>query len=172
MIKTMGAILIIGASSVIGFIFAETLRRRLNQLKELQGALVQLQNEIFYTRTDLPEACLKVALKSKNPINTIFEKVSEELSGNDMDSVYAAFQYALKVNEGGLNLTKEDKEILLDLSKALGDSDMEGHRKIFNLAEYNIKTRIEALEQNVDKNMKMYRYLGFSAGAALAIILI
>lgn len=172
MIKILGVIFIIAASSMMGFMFAEALRKRLLQLKDLRGALVQLQNEIFYTRTDLPEACAKVAQKSKYPINEIFENVSEQLEKNSTDSVYEAFKQALNLNESKLSLTKEDKEVLTDLSKALGDSDMEGHKKVFSLAEYNIKSKIEALEGNVDKNIKMYRYLGFSLGAAIAIILI
>lgn len=172
MIKTLGAILIIGASSIMGFAFAEALRRRLSQLKDLQGALVQLQNEIFYTRTDLPDACSKVAQKSRHPVGRIFDKVSEQLKSTSIDSVYEAFKSALNNNEGGLSLTKEDKDILLELSKALGDSDIEGHRKVFSLAEHNMKIKIESLEQSIDKNVKMYRYLGFSLGAAVAIILI
>lgn len=172
MIKGIGAVLIVIASTAIGFSIAENLRKRLLQLKEIQSALIQLQNEIFYTRTALPEACASVASKSKFPINKIFEKVSCGLNNNTSNSVYDAFSYSLSTDEEGLCVTKEDKEILLDLAKALGESDLDGHKKVFSLTEHNIKTAIQALESNVDKNVKMYRYLGFSLGAAVAILLI
>lgn len=172
MIKTLGAVLIVLASTLTGFVIAESLRKRLLQLKELQGALIQLQNEIFYTRTPLPEACVSVAYKSKYPINRIFERVADSLINNKSDSVYDAFTSALNVDEEGLCVTKEDKEIILDLAKALGESDLEGHKKVFGLTEHNLRTAIQTLEGNVDKNIKMYRYLGFSLGAAVAIILI
>ncbi|NLZ47360.1 MAG: stage III sporulation protein AB [Clostridiales bacterium] len=172
MIKIFGAVLMIGASTFIGFMFAEFARRRLLQLKELEGALIQLENEIFFTRTALPEACLSVSFKSKYPINTLFKKVSNLLTDNSSDSVYDAFYKTLNGEIEGLYVTKEDKDILLDLAKALGESDLEGHRKVFNLAEHNLKTRIQSIEANVDKNVKMYRYLGFSLGAAVAILLV
>lgn len=172
MVKTLGAVLIVLASTLTGFVIAESLRKRLLQLKELQGALIQLQNEIFYTRTPLPEACSSVACKSKYPINKMFERVSDSLINNKSDSVYDAFISTLSVEEEGLCVTKEDKEIILDLAKALGESDLEGHKKVFSLTEHNLKTVIQTLEGNVDKNIKMYRYLGFSLGAAVAIILI
>jgi stage III sporulation protein AB len=172
MIKIFGAVLIVLASTLIGFIIAETTRKRLLQLKELQSALIQLQNEIFYTRTALPEACDSVAYRGKYPINKIFEKVSDQLKNNGSNSVYDAFLASLNDESEGMCITKEDKEILLDLAKALGESDIEGHKKVFNLAEHNLKTIIQTLEGNVDKNVKMYRSLGFSLGAAVAIILI
>ncbi|HCW04957.1 MAG TPA: stage III sporulation protein AB [Clostridium sp.] len=172
MIKVLGAVLIVAASTFIGFMIAEFTRKRLLQLKELEGALIQLENEILYTRTALPEACLYVSFKSKYPINTVFERVSNLLQENRTDSVYDAFYKTLEENIEGLYVAKEDKDILLDLAKALGESDLEGHKKVFNLAEHNLKTRIQSLEGNVDKNIKMYRYLGFSLGAAVAILLV
>jgi len=172
MIKIFGAVLIVSASTVIGFMVAEFTRKRLLQLKDLEGALIQLENEIFFTRTALPEACLSVAQKSKYPISTLFNKVSNLLQYNSSDSVYDAFHKTLNEEIDGLYVDKEDKDILLDLAKALGESDLEGHKKIFSLAEHNLKTRIQSLEANVDKNIKMYRYLGFSLGAAVAILLV
>lgn len=172
MIKIFGAVLIIAASTFIGFMVAEFTRKRLLQLKELEGALIQLENEIFFTRTALPEACLSVSNKSKYPINTLFKKVATLLNDNSSDSVYHAFHKTLDEEIEGLCVAKEDKDILLDLAKALGESDLDGHKKVFNLAEHNLKTRIQSLEVNVDKNVKVYRYLGFSLGAAVAIILV
>ncbi|WP_139904269.1 stage III sporulation protein SpoIIIAB [Clostridium thermarum] len=172
MIKIFGAVLIVLASTLLGFIFAENARKRLVQLREIQSALIQLQNEIFFTRTTLPDACDSVAGKSKYPINIIFERVSKQLKSNGSNSVYDAFLSALSEEVEENCLTKEDKEILLDLAKALGESDLDGHKKVFSLSEHNLKTIIQTLEGNVDKNVKMYRFLGFSLGAAVAIILI
>lgn len=172
MIRILGLALIVGAASAMGFMFSETLKRRLTQLRELQGALIQLENEIFYTRTALPEACLSVSEKSNYSVDKVFKKVSEVLSDNSTNSVYDAFVTALSCNEEYISLTKEDKDIILDLAKALGESDLEGHKKVFSLAEHRINSKVEELQSGVDKNVKMYRYLGFSLGAAVAIILI
>ena len=69
-------------------------------------------------------------------------------------------------------LRQQNKDIFLDLAKGLGESDLDGHKKIFSLAEYKLKNTIAALEEKNDKTVKMYRCLGFSVGAMVTILLI
>jgi stage III sporulation protein AB len=172
MVKLMGCILIIAASTAAGFVLADRLKARSAQLKELQRAVLQLQNEIMFTRTALPEACLKVSAKSKQPIARIFNEIAERLLSNRNDSVYEAFSEVLAGLKEEITLNKTDVDVLLDLAKALGDADIDGHRKVFMLVEDGLKRSIDEAESLVAKNTKMYRYLGFSFGAVVAILLI
>ena len=48
MIKTIGCVVILVASTMAGFIYSERLKYRVFQLKEIQRAVYQLQNEITY----------------------------------------------------------------------------------------------------------------------------
>jgi stage III sporulation protein AB len=172
MIKIVGCLLILAASTIGGFVFADGFRRRVKQLNELERALNQLQSEIEYTYTPLPEAMYNVATKSDAPINQIFIKASELLFTNQVDSVYDAFSACFKEVNVKLSLNAEDINIILDLSKSLGESNIEGHKKIFSLAKTNLKKRLSIAEEAMNKNVKMYRYLGFSLGAMLVIVLV
>lgn len=172
MIKLLGCILIISASTAAGFILAGNMRKRLDQLRELQRSLLQLETEIVYTYTALPEACLKVSYKSGEPIKRLFSGVSEKLIANKSESVHEAFSDCISDLKDNLNLKKTDLDIILDLSKALGCSDMEGHKSVFTLAKHDLHKSIEEAEAIIAKNTKMYRYLGFSFGAVVAILLI
>ena len=170
MIKTIGCLLILAASTFGGFIYADSFKKRVKQLNEVERAINQLQNEIEYTYTPLPEALHNVSEKCEAPIKEIFLKASQALYSNEIDSVYDAFKQCLE--ESNLNINKEDINVILDLSKSLGESDIEGHKKIFSLAKINLKKRINIAEDSMTKNVKMYRYLGFSLGAMLVIVLI
>ena len=171
MVKFIGAIMIIGASTYIGFFMAAIIKTRIKQLKEMESAILQLETEVFFTRTTLPEACYDVAVKSKAPISNFFYLVSDNLKNNDLDSVFQAFEVAFE-KEKSFDISTSDKEIFLDLAKGLGESDLEGHKKIFTLAEYNLKNTIDSLEKKNDKTIKMYRCLGFSVGVMVTILLI
>lgn len=164
--------MIICATTGIGFIWGEGLKARVRQLKELQRCINQLQNEIIYTHTPLPEAILNTASKSINPIKGVLEEISYMLRENFVDSVYDAFNITLKKKKDDLNLKDEDIKTLIDLSKTLGESDIGGQKRMFALTLENLKGQIESSEISMNKNLKMYRCLGFSLGAVVAIILV
>lgn len=171
MLKLIGSIVIIAASTLGGFIYAQSFINRVKELNEMERCIYQLQNEIVYTHTPLPEALTNVAAKAKEPIAGIFNKTSQELETNIYDNVYETFKNAFKENNN-LNLKNEDINLILDLSKSLGESDITGQINIFSLTMENLKKIIAQAEITMKKNVKMYRYLGFGIGAMIVIMLI
>ncbi len=172
MIKVIGCAVILGASTMAGFIYSERLKYRVFQLNEIQRAVYQLQNEITYVHALLPDAFKSVAQKSKEPIKELFNKTSELLSNNQYDNVYEAMKSAVNLIKGTLYINADDINVILDLSKTLGESDIEGQNNIFTLTIANLKKQIKISEEFMSKNIKMYRYLGFTFGAVLVIALI
>jgi stage III sporulation protein AB len=172
MIKLIGCVVIIGASSMIGFIYSEKLKYRVYQLNEIHRAIHQLQNEITYVHALLPDAFKSIAHKSKEPIKELFNRTSELLVNNEHENVYEAMISAINSMKNKLFLNADDINVILDLSKTLGESDIEGQNSIFILTIENLKKQIVISEEFMNKNIKMYRYLGFSFGAMLVIALI
>jgi stage III sporulation protein AB len=172
MIKLIGCVVIIGASSMSGFIYSEKLNYRVYQLNEIHRAIHQLQNEITYVHALLPDAFKSIAHKSKEPIKELFNRTSELLVNNEHENVYEAMISAINSMKNKLFLNADDINVILDLSKTLGESDIEGQNSIFILTIENLKKQIVISEEFMNKNIKMYRYLGFSFGAMLVIALI
>ena len=172
MIKIIACMVILFASTIAGFIYSERLKYRVFQLNEIERAVYQLQNEITYVHALLPDAFKSIASKSNEPINELFNKTSELLSDNEYENVYEAMNSAMSFVKSKLYLTLEDINVVLDLSKTLGESDIQGQNSMFTLTIANLKKQIKASEEFMNKNIKMYRYLGFSFGAVLVIVLI
>ena len=172
MIKIIACAVILGASTVAGFIYSERLKYRVFQLNEVQRAIYQLQNEITYVHALLPDAFKSVAQKSKEPIRELFYRTSELLSDNSYENVYEAMNSAMNLIKNRIYLNSDDINVILDLSKTLGESDIEGQISIFSLTLANLKKQIKISEDYMNKNIKMYRYLGFSFGATIVIVLI
>jgi stage III sporulation protein AB len=172
MLKFLGAVLIIFGSTVCGFFYSEKFRNRTQQLNELLRCLYQLQNEIVYTHTDLPEGLRNLSKMSIFPIGRLFKEISELLEKNKVDTVFDAFVQGFESEKDEIFLEKEDIEVIMNFSKTLGESDIEGHKKIFSLAMENLKKQTQISENIMYKNIKMYRALGFTTGAALIILLL
>jgi stage III sporulation protein AB len=172
MIKIIACAVILGASTMAGFIYSERLKYRVFQLNEVHRAIHQLQNEITYLHAVLPDAFKSVSQKSRHPIKELFSKTSELLCLNEYENVYEAMNSAMNSIKSRLYLNYDDINVILDLSKTLGESDIEGQNSIFALTIVNLKKQIKISEELMIKNIKMYRYLGFSFGAMIVIVLI
>lgn len=172
MIKGLGIVLIVAASTIWGFYYGERFKKRVKDLKELQRGIYVLKSEINFTRSLLPDALHKVYEKCDGPIGGIFLRVSELLSTNEEDDVYSCFIQSINEKKGELSLTQGDLGIFMDFTKSLGEVDIEGHNDMLALTLENLGKAVEDAERNIDKNVKMYRYLGFSFGAMVGIILI
>ncbi|MDU5413459.1 MAG: stage III sporulation protein SpoIIIAB [Clostridium perfringens] len=165
-------LIIVLLSSLIGYLYGEGFRNRLSQLRELKRALIDFENDIVYTYTPLPESIESIALKAKRPIKELFNEISFKLKNNEVENVYMAFKESINEHKKEMNLRNKDFEILLDLSKSLGETNVEGQIKIFNLAKEKLDIELEIAEDECNKNTKVYRYLGVAVGAMIAIFLV
>lgn len=171
-VKTIGGLMVLGASTAAGFIQADALKKRTRELNELQRAVNQLQNEMAYINITLPEAFSSISQKSTYPLSQVFKQVSTMLELNEVDTVFEAMDKAMKLNRQRLSLNDDDVKIMMDMSKTLGECDMGAHMRVFDLVLENLKKQTSIAETAMMKNSKMYRFLGFSLGAAVVIMLI
>ena len=68
MIKIIGAVFIVAATTWIGFEFANKLRERPRQLWLMRSALQSLEAEIMYGHTPLAEAAERLAKQLPKPL--------------------------------------------------------------------------------------------------------
>lgn len=172
MLKFIGCILIIFSTTAFGFNFGEKLKKRTRELVEIQGCICEIKTRIIYTNEPLPSAAAAAAGKTEPPVSTLFMEVSNMLAKNSVDSVYQAFEKVFSSKKEIFSLKDEDIDIIMDFSKSLGESDVEGQKAIFSLTSENLKKQIEKSDRVSKKNVKMYRYLGFSLGAVVVVLLI
>ncbi|GAA0723794.1 stage III sporulation protein SpoIIIAB [Clostridium malenominatum] len=172
MLKIIGSLMVVVSTTWIGFFYSSNLNKRNNQLKEFQRCIYQLQNEIIYTYTPLPEVFLSISKKSKVPMDKFFNELSRILYSNEVDSVYEGIKKAYEGMEDILNFNKEDLNLIYNLGKGLGETDIEGQKKVVALTLDNLKSQLIEAETLVKKNVKMYRFLGFTIGMMVVIIFI
>jgi stage III sporulation protein AB len=159
-------------STYIGFAYGETFRKRQSQLKEILKALTILENDVMYGTTPLPEALENLSHKVCKPLSKFIEAIANRLTKGDVESVHQGALEEFLILEKEFYLNKDDKKIMEDFFKSLGESGVYGQEKIFFLAIEGIKMNLNDADDSAKKNIKLYRYLGVCLGAMIIIFII
>jgi stage III sporulation protein AB len=172
MLKITAVVIIFLSCTYIGFYYGENFKTRSKQLNSILKSILFLNNEVIYANTPLPEALKYISLKVDPPINAILSKVSDKLLMGESTSVYEAFENEYKNNKSEIYIYEEDRRIVKDFLRALGETGVYGQDKLFNLTIENIKLNCKSAEELAKKNIKMYRAIGVCIGAMISIFLI
>lgn len=170
MLKIAGSVILILATSFIGFSMAADCSRRPKILRELQALLQMFQNEISYLSNLLADSFYRIDALSKTEASILFRDAAKYLKTNGI-TADMAWGKAVEENYEKLALNKEDKSILVSFGKMLGASDLEGQISNIHMLASQLKLQEMKAEEMRKKNEKMYRSLGVLSGLAITIIL-
>lgn len=170
--KIMLLIIVVILCAAIGYLYGEEFKNRYIQLKELMRVIIDLENEILYSHTPIPEGLNKIATKTIEPVSGVLSGISQKLMNNEVADIYTAFNESINEHKKQLSLKEMDYNILLDLSKSLGETSIYGQESIFKLAKEKLNTELEVSYEESKKNTKVYRSLGLGIGLMIAIFLI
>jgi stage III sporulation protein AB len=170
MIKLIGAIFIIVATTWTGFEAARHLSERPRQLRALRSALQSLEAEIMYGHTPLHEAARRLAAQLPKPLSAFFEAFARKLTDTET-TVKEAWETSLKEVWRSTAFKQGEFEIMKQFGETLGRHDRFSQQKHIMLT----LTHLEREEADaVDKQTKyerMVKSLGFLSGLLLIIIL-
>lgn len=169
--KLLGCIIVIAASSLLGYSLSRDFARRPQQLRELQGLLQIFENEITYLSSPLKEAFEKIGQAGRTEAAAIFLITAGKLERGQGATAYECWKAAVTESIGRTALNGEDTEILVSFGKILGSSDLDGQIKNIRLALAQLKLQEQKAEECRAKNEGMYKKLGVLGGLALVILL-
>ena len=165
-IKYILLCLIFLASSGIGILYSKKYTNREKELKEMKNALSLFKTKLRYTYETVPEIFTQIAEKVKEPIASIFYTAA-----NNMQETLASDAWIDAIEKSENNLKEEDKTILKDLGKLLGQTDVDGQTSQIEITQKFLETQIKEAEDERRKNEKLYSKLGTTIGLAIVIIL-
>lgn len=165
-IKYFILFLILISSSLIGRFLSKKYVYRLQELEEMRNALNIFKTKIKFTYEPIPEIFTQISEMSNKNIGKIFETAKEKMQTKTAN---IAWEEALE--ETTTNLKQEDKNILNNLSKLLGQTDSEGQVSQIEITQNFLDAQIKEAEEEKNKNEKLYSRLGTTIGLAIVIIL-
>lgn len=170
MVKLIGAIFIVVATTFTGFEAARNLSERPKQLRALKFALQSLEAEIMYGHTPLHEAARRLAAQMAKPLSTFFESFAGKLT-NSETTVKEAWESSLKEIWKSTALKQGEYEIMRQFGETLGRHDRFSQQKHIMLTLSHLEREEAEAVQTQAKYEKMVKSLGFLSGLLLIILL-
>lgn len=155
----------------IGFNIASKYSSRVNELKIMVSALNIFEEKIKFTYEPIPDIFMEISENFSNKNEKVIGKIFEIASTN-MKTMNASEAWEKAIENVSTDFTKEDLNIIKNLAKMLGKTDLDGQVSEIRLTKNFLNTKIEEAEIEKNKNSKLYRTLGITIGLATVILLI
>ena len=151
MLKLFGAGLTMFSCFAAGCLICAEMKKRIHILEELRRMTVMLSAEIGYANTMLDEAFGSIAKRVSQPLSDFLVHVQEKMQGT-----------ALK---------ESDLASLRTLGGQLGYLDVAMQKKTLDYYLEQVSDACVQAKKEYREKEKMFRCLGFGAGAFLVILL-
>ncbi|MDG4655591.1 stage III sporulation protein SpoIIIAB [Ectobacillus antri] len=170
MLKLIGAVLVVSATTCIGFQYAKKMSERPRQIRLLKTALQSLEAEIMYGHTPLREAAQRLEAQMPKPINWLFQSFQKRLE-NGNQTVREAWDDSLGEIWKLTALKQTEKEILKQFGETLGQHDRESQQKHILLCINHLEREEDEAKDAQARYEKMMKSLGILAGLLIVILL-
>ena len=159
--------LILAVSSFIGITIAQKYNNRVKNLREMKKALNHFKTKIKFTYEPIPEILEEMIESVTGESKQIFISALEK-----MENKNAGEAWNEAIEASNVMLEQEDKDILKNLGKLLGKTDIEGQLSEIELTSSFLDSQIKKAEQERERNGKLYKTLGVITGIGIVIVLL
>jgi stage III sporulation protein AB len=166
-IRYIGAILIFVSCGAFGFLMAANYRREARCLSELTRILDNMQCELEYRLTPLPQICANAAKESNGCLSKVFTVLSKELENQVAPDAATCMLAALSTVR---DVPPEVRKALIALGNSFGKYDLEGQMNEISAVKQQCMIRLEQMRDNLEVRLRSYQTLGLCVGAGLAIL--
>jgi len=167
--KWVGSVLVFAGCGGFGLSLAGAHIRRERMLMQIIRMLGEMECELRYRLTRLPDLCMLAAKTVSGPVKKVMTLFSRELENRISPDPATCMEWILE------DFSFPDEEVrylLMELGRTLGrfdlDGQLQGLRHMMELCEHHL----ESERSRKDERIRCYRDLGFCAGAALVILLV
>ena len=171
MLKLIGLMMVVTASSLTGLGMARTVRCQQLQTSSLLDCIVYIKQELRYRMTPLPDVFDALGSSAGAQVGAFFAQMAQTLQTDGGSTVGFACRMALAQTRG-LQLPSPVCRSLQALFDQLGRFDLEGNVQALELAQARLQAELDALRTGGRARCWTYLTLGVCTGLAAAVILI
>lgn len=164
MLKFLGCILLVGATTTAGILLSRRLYKRRDFLKDFIAFINSVTTNIRYNSADIFTV---VALCADSDSLSYFE-----LGTAQNIPFEAVWKDKVDNIPRHLSLTEADKKLLYEFGTQLGKTDVDGQLKHLELCKISFAKQLSFAEEAIKQKSKLYKSMGFFAGAAIALLMI
>lgn len=168
MIRLLGAAFLMAGCGGFGFSLATAYRREAGMLRRLINALQEMEWELKFRMTQLPELCRIAGDAAGGILREIFGEFALRLDRQEVMDISGCFNAIISRRE----LPRSVRKNLKQLGAVLGRYDLEGQLQGLEMIRHQCRNDLKKLEENSVQRLRSYQTLALCAGAALVILFI
>ncbi|WP_040196962.1 stage III sporulation protein AB [Candidatus Soleaferrea massiliensis] len=170
MIKLIGVFFIIGCTSAVGFKYSSGLSKRVRQLERCISMIHMMISELQYSLC--PTMDLLNHLSAMDEFQDFYFLNACKNLMNKSVPFTTSWRTSLLSHSENLQLSGDDKKVLLRVGDILGAMDGENQVGELKLIETTLDDRLEQARLSREKYGKLYRSLGVLAGVGISIFML
>ena len=168
--KLAGGVFVAAASLMNGLAARQSLSRRLELLRQLRLGLELLQGEMELHMASLPELFEAVGQRMEGVDGEFFIGSAVLMAAVTGRPLMAAMK--LQMEEQPLGLSQQEKNMLLELSGALGRYDLGGQARALGLYKARVERLIEESEAVQRQKARAWMTASVCGGLTLILLLL
>lgn len=171
MLKLIGAICLIAATSFIGFDLSRQLSLRTSELRMFIYSLQMIEAEMTYSYDSLQVIFENVGEKMTFPISSFYNRLAQELQ-QPIANFYEIWEAALTKLANESTLKTEEMKILKQFGKNIGNHTIDQQEKQIKLTIYYLQKELDEAIEVQKKYDKTIKSISVLIGIFIVLILI
>lgn len=166
MLKITGALILLVCSTIEGFRRCAMLYKRRQFIEDFIGFLNILKTKMRFSMSEI-----KQLISDTQDFPTL-KSLYSLFPGDNNVPLLTLWKSGIKKCAAESALSKADVNFLCEFALQLGSTDLEGQTEHIELYCTLCERRLNEAENDIKQKSKLYRMLGFFAGAAAALVII
>lgn len=166
MMRFIGAALLLCGCGCFGLSLAAAQKREQYMLQRLIGALQEMEWELKFRMTELPELCRIAGCAAGGILKQVFLELAGKLDAGEVTDISGSLNAILN----GRELPRRVRKNMRQLGRSLGRFDLEGQLQGLQTVRMQCRKDLQAMEENSAERLRSYRTLALCAGAALVVL--
>lgn len=172
MIKMIGSLCVIFATTAIGYQVSRELQRYLEELLSLKQLFSMMRGEIEYSRAPLGEIFGRIKKTMPEPYFSWLAELENRLEKRDGDSFFVIWERTLETCRRESRLKERDVERLLGMGINMGYLDAKTQLGAIELYLEQLQADIERTREGLAVKKRLCHCLGVMSGIFIAVILV
>ena len=172
MLKLMGGFFTILAGSLLGGCLAWEQDRICQEMRYLQGLMLRLRGELWYSRTMLPDIFRRLAGEMKEPYGRWLSEMADRMCRKDGGNLVEIWSQEVGTHLKENMIPEEERQRLMELGGFLGHADIDMQIRYLDRYLEELADAIKKRQSMLGEKKKLYRSLGMIGGILIAVMLI
>ncbi len=172
MLRLIGGVMIITATTGAGFLYGTELQSYLEKLLYIRHIIYMLKGEMEYSSAPLSEVFGRIAVRVKEPYRRWLSAMEKQAEEREEDAFLKIWMRSVDKYLKELHLKSEHSIQLKELGTYLGQMDQASESRNLQLYIGRLELEIEKVREGMAAKKRIGNCLGVMSGIFLVVLLI